>query len=542
VDDRILCEACRVCLFFETQLTLTGDYSGQAFLLYPEIKRILRDVFGTLDDEGNRQYREVFLEMPTSNAKTSIGAGLVLCFLGCATTSGTEVYSAATARKQAGITFNLANQMVRQSADLTSRFVSVPSTRRIYRRDDPTCFYEALSADGDVNDGMAPSFVLRDELHRWRTRKQLELNDVLERKMGKRKNPLIWDITTSGEQDESPLCWRRHEYAREIEAGTFKNPRFYGRIFAADPVRIEKDDDYWKSREAAVVANPAHEDRGGHLKHSVFEDYIAKAAEDPVAKSNYLRFNLGYWGNTDEAAIDYAIWKANGGPCDITQHPEYDPELVIERYGLRGRTCYAGIDAAWTTDLTAVVFVFPPEEREPWKVLPFFFMPSKHVKKREQSDKVPYGEWAARHFITAIPGPEIDMKYLKDKILWGDKMFDLREVCYDRYGFRQEAKDLDRAGLITTEIPQKFEFLSRPSKKLLAIYKEENGLWHGNHPVLNFNARCLRLQGDRKDNIQPSKPERQKTSKRIDGIAAMITAMSRAELMEPVQTHLVEYW
>ena len=48
---------------------------------------------------------------------------------------------------------------------------------------------------------------------------------------------------------------------------------------------------------------------------------------------------------------------------------------------------------------------------------------------------------------------------------------------------------------------------------------------HGNNPVANWHASCLALQGDGRDNVQPAKPERGKTSKRIDVISAAITGL-----------------
>src|SRR5215469_3081360 len=68
-DGRILCRACEVCIFFETRLTLTADYAGKPFTLMPWVKEVLRDLFGTLDEEGNRRYRDVYLEVPKKNTK-----------------------------------------------------------------------------------------------------------------------------------------------------------------------------------------------------------------------------------------------------------------------------------------------------------------------------------------------------------------------------------------------------------------------------------------------------------------------------------------
>lgn len=540
-DEKLLCPACRPCLFFENYLTLTGDFSGQPFTLVPWLRTTLRDVFGTLDEEGLRRYKDVYLEVPTSNSKTTFCAGLVL-FMLCDGGQGTEVYSAATAKEQSAITFRMAQQMVIHSPRLRNLLSVIPSTKRIVRRDDPTSYYAALSADGDIHDGINPSFVVRDELHRWRTRKQLELNDVLERKILKRKNPLIWDITTAGDQDESPLCYRRHEYARQIEEGIFKDTRFYGKVYAADPRRIEKDPEYWKSREARVAANPSHEDNGGFLKDSVLVDLCNKAQNDPKSRNEYLRFNLNYWGQTDEAVIEMEKWQACGGPDDLREWPELDVELLIRKWALIERTCYAGVDCSWTTDLTAVTLVFPPEEeKQPWILLPFYWMPEERVKERERRDKVPYAEWVRRGFIETAPGNAIDTRLVKEKIRWATRMFDVREVDYDPWNFRGDGLELVREGIQAIEVKQQYGNLSAPTKALLALYLDGN-IQHGNHPVLNWNARCLALQGDRKDNVQPSKPERNKGSKRIDGISATVTAMSRALLAEPVQMAFIESW
>jgi phage terminase large subunit-like protein len=51
-------------------------------------------------------------------------------------------------------------------------------------------------------------------------------------------------------------------------------------------------------------------------------------------------------------------------------------------------------------------------------------------------------------------------------------------------------------------------------------------------------ASCLQLQYDRKDNCQATKPERGKSGKRIDGIAATVTALSRALVS---QENLITY-
>lgn len=531
-DKRILCRACEACIFFEKHLTLTGDFAGQPFLLMPWTRQVLRDIFGTLEDDGLRQYRDVYLEVAKKNTKTTLCAGLVLFCLSTTKTTGTEVYSAATAKDQAGIVFRAASQMVAASPQLNRRLRVIPSSKRILRRDDPSSFYAAISADGDVHDGINPLFVVRDELHRWRTRKALELNEILERGTITRHEPMVIDITTAGEVDESPLCWRRHEYSRQIAEGVIQDKRFYGRIWTADPKRILAEPNFWKTKEARVQANPSHEDNGGYLKDAVLEDFCTKAQNDPQARADFMRYHLNVWGHDDERAIDMGRWMECDGDVDLRQHPEWDIELQIHQWGLFGRRCFVGIDASWTTDLTALSLAFPPEQAdEPWKLLAFFWMPTERVIERERRDKVPYGEWVRRGFIEATPGNAVDQEAIKGRVRWAAEMFNLQEIGFDPWNFRESAMKMVDEGFMMIEVRQGYATLSEPTKKLLELYVDKK-LVHGNNPVLNWNASCLTLQGDRKDNVQPSKPERTKSSKRIDGISAAVGAISRALVAE----------
>lgn len=522
----LLCRGCEVCAFFEHHLTLTADYAGQPFLLMPWTRDVLRGVFGTLEPDGCRQYRDVYLEVPKKNTKTTLCAGLAVCFLATVRTSGTEVYSAATAKDQAGIVFRAASQMVKASPKLSERLRIIPSSKRIIRADDPSSFYAALSADGDVNDGIQPSLVVRDELHRWRTRKTLELAEILERGMITRREPLLIDVTTAGEIDESPLCWRRHEYARQIQDGTIHDRRFYGRIWAAD---LNKHD--WTSRDARVAANPSHEDNGGYLRDSVLADLCTKAQNDPQSRADYLRYHLNIWGEKDDRAIDMAKWVTCGGNVDLREWEIYDPELLVRKWGLMDRECYAGVDASYTTDLTALALLFPPANSDPWRILSFFWIPADAVRERQRRDKVPYTEWAARGFIETCPGNAHDYLGVKRRLKWAAEMFDLREVGYDPHNFRPTANDLMGEGLNLVEVTQRYPQLNQPTKWLLGAYLDR-AIEHGNHPVLNWCARCLTLAHNRMDEIMPDKPDRLRMSKRIDGISAIVTALNRALVAE----------
>lgn len=507
----LLCRACEVCFFFEKRLTLTADYSGQPFQLMPWTRQVLRDLFGTLDDEGYRQYKDVYLEVPKKNTKTTLCAGLVLYCLASADTSGAEIYSAATTKDQAGQVFNAAAQMVRASRALRSRLKIIPSTKRILRIDDPTSYYAPLSADGDIHDGIQPCFVVRDELHRWRTRKAFELNEVLERGMITRRESMVIDITTAGVKDESPLCWRRHEYTRQVNEGVFEDKRFYGRIWSADADHLQRDPAYWFSREARVEANPSHEDNGGYLPDAVLDDLCTKARNDPMLEADYKRYHLNYWGQRGTRWMPMERWSL----CGDATRP------LIER------PCYAGLDLSSNTDLSALVLLFPDESDGTYDVLPFFWMPEEKIRPMELRDRVPYSQWVEEGHISAAPGGAVRHAAIRERINWARELFDVREIAYDPWNAGEFAEKLVDDGMVAVPIRQGFQSLSAPMKQLMELVLDRR-IRHANHPVLAWNADCVEARDDGNDNIRPVKPDRKTSNKRVDGIVALIMCVDRA--------------
>jgi phage terminase large subunit-like protein len=302
---------------------------------------------------------------------------------------------------------------------------------------------------------------------------------------------------------------------------------------------MEADPEYWVSREARVAANPSHEDLGGFLQDSALVGELDKALSEPSERSKYLRYHLNVpLKAVEDPVIDMAKWQLCGGGVDLRKWRSYDVDRLIAEWRLADQECWAGVDASWTTDLTAVVFVFRPAENSGiWSLMPFFWMPKTRVRDLERICRVPYSTWIEQGFIEATDGNAIDLRAVMDRILWGNQKFRLREMPYDRFNFRTEAISLMSEGIEAVEIQQGFLQLSHPTKFLLSAYLDQK-IRHGNNPVLNWMASCLQLQYDRKDNCQATKPERGKSGKRIDGIAAAVTALSRALV---VQENFITY-
>jgi phage terminase large subunit-like protein len=506
-------------------------------VLYPPLgyrlldwqKKVLRDIYGNVSLEtGQRKYRSAYISVGKKNGKSFLIGGLPIYHLLMEDESNPEAYGAAAAKDQASLVFKAAAHLVAANPHLQSRLKVLPSTKRILRRDGRG-FYAVLSADGDVQDGIEPSLAIRDEVHRWKTARAEVLHDVMVKGQISRNEPLDIGVTTAGAEYESPMWWREYQHAKQVLDGSIQSETFYAAVWEADAKRIESDPEYWKSRESRVAANPSHEDLGGFLKDSAIVTELDKAISEPSERSKYLRYHLNIPIQAQEdPIIDMPKWQLCGGGVDLREWPEYDVDLLIRKWDLLEKPCWAGVDASWTTDLTAVVFTFPPwEDQNTWTFLPFFFMARDRVPALERICRVPYSPWIKQKFIDATPGSAIDLRPVLDRIRWGREMFDLREVPYDRLNFRTEALNLIDDGIAATEVPQSFLHLSYPTKFLLSAYGDQK-IRHGNNPVFNWMASCLQLQYDHKDNCQPSKPERGKSAKRIDGIAATVNALARA--------------
>jgi phage terminase large subunit-like protein len=519
------CRACKVTRFFENVL-----YKPLGYGLLTWTRKALRDLYGTLNpDNGIRRYRRAYISVGKQNGKSFLIGGLPIYHLEMEDEPGAEAFGAAAARDQAGIVFKAAETLINGNPELQRRLRIIPSTKRILQRfgDGVYC---VVSAEGKVQDGKRPSLLIRDEIHRWTTARSEILRDVLTKGQISRAEPLDIQITTAGAEYECPLWWEEYQFAKQVQADQSIAPDYYVAIWEADAKRVEEDPDYWKSREARIAANPSHEDLGGHLTDAALVAEMGKALANPAERPKYLRYHLNVPLKTSEdPAIDMHVWQDGPGDVDLRQWPEYDEELLIRKWGLIDKSCWCGIDASWTTDLTAAVLAFPPvDESGHWSLMAKFWMAKGQVSKRERIDRQPYSDWARRGFLKLTDGDVIDTREIQKWVLWANGMFDLREVDYDRTNFNEAAQSLqDEHGLTCIRIPQGIMDISPPTKKLIELYLSR-GLRHGNNPVMNFCAACLSLKSDDKDNVQPSKPHRMTSSKRIDGIAATVNALKAA--------------
>lgn len=503
--------------FFHRRLTHTkGSYARRPFLLGPWQERIVRDIFGTLKPNGMRRYETAYVEVPKKNGKSEIGAGIALAGLLLDDEPGAEVYSLASTREQATIVFRVAAQMVRNDPVLHSMCRIVDSTKTIYLRDDPNSYYKAISADAGTQDGINPHVVVFDELHRQRNR---DLWDVVRYGSPTRAQPLLFAITTAGIIGQSPICEEQHSYARRLLEGTFVDQSFYPCIYGLDP----KEDWTFEGAPASrgkpatgwYKANPA---LGDFLPVDRIRAECRKALELPSEQNSFRRFRLNQWVGQEMRAIPMHLWKACGAA--------FNPRDFV------GKPCFGGLDLSTTRDLTAFVLVFPRDGQ--FYVVPHIFVPGNDLQGRSRKANVQYDLWASQSLIHVTPGDQVDYSFVRQTVKDAARIYDVREIAYDRWNATQIVNQLkEEDGLTMVPFGQGFASMNAPTGELLSMITDGR-LQHGGHPVLSWMADCMSLKQDPTGSIKPSKPDRLKSSNRIDGIVALIMGLGRALLgVEP---------
>jgi len=475
-----------------------GTWAGKNFDLIDWQERVIRDIFGTIKENGYRQFQTSYIEIPKKAGKSELAAAVALLLTCADGEERAEVYGCAADRGQASIVFEVAADMVRMCPALRKRVKILASTKRIIYL--PTnSFYQVLSAEAYSKHGFNISGVIFDELH---TQPDRKLFDVMTKGSGyARKQPLYFLITTAG-NDTRSICYENHQKAKDLLAGRKIDPTFYPCIYGAD----EADD--WTNPKTWQKANPS---LGITIDMDKLADACESAKQNPAEENVFRQLTLNQWVKQTTRWMSMQLWDKCGGA--------FDPAI------LHGRTCYAGLDLSTTTDLTAFVLVFPPiNDDEPYFVLPFYWLPEETIPKRVARDHVPYDIWEQQGFLRTTEGNVVHYGFIEKFIVELGQIYDIREIAFDRWGAVQMSQNLEGQGFTMVAFGQGFVSMSPPTKELMKLTMEGK-IAHGGHPVLKWNMDNIHVRVDPAGNI---KMDKEKSTERIDGGVALVMALDRA--------------
>ena len=484
-----------LCAFLERLPHVKGPLAGEPIELEPWQVFILSTVFGWVKSDGKRRFRRSYIEVPRGNAKSTLSSGVALYMLAADREGGAEVYSLATTRDQARIVFGDAQSMARRCAGFRNRFSVTVGAHNMHILATGSKF-EALSAEGSTLDGLNIHFGCIDELHAHKTR---TVYDVVETGTGKRDNSLLWVITTAG-SNRAGICYEVRTFVSKLLGGVLEDHSQFGIIYGLD------DDDDWTSEQALIKANP---NWGISVRAEVLGPLQAKAMQLPSAVNNFKTKHLNEWVNADTAWMDMRAWDG----CA-------DSGLQISQFA--GRRCWAGLDLASKTDIAALVLVFEhPDRLGSYAVFGKYYLPEETVQVSGNSQ---YPGWMRSGRLTVTPGNVIDFSWIEADLLELGNAFDVQGIAFDPFQATQLSTRMLAEGLPMIEVRPTVLNFSEPMKTLEALVLQRK-LVHDGDPVLTWMASNVVAHLDIKDNIYPRK---ERAENKIDGIVALIMALSRA--------------
>ena len=483
--------------FFDFLCHTKGEWAGDVIRLEPWQEFIVGSSFGW-QKNGVRRFRTALVEVARKNGKSTLAAGVGLDLLINDGEPGAEIYSAASKRDQARIIFDEAKNMVRKSPDLSSvvgihqanMHVSLSASK-----------FEPLSSQDSTMDGLNIHGAMVDEVHALRRR---GVWDVIETATGARRQPLIFATTTAG-YDRFSVCYELHDYSIKVLEGIIQDDSWFAYIATID----EGDD--WTDPKTWAKANP---NLGVSVKLDDLQRKCEKAKQVPAAQNAFRRLHCNQWTEQAERWMDIALWDN----CDGTVDPA----------ALEGRECFAGLDLASTTDIAAMVLLFPDDDDGSYDVLAYFWVPEDGIRDRATRDLVPYPDWWRDGLITPTDGNVIDYDQIRADInALGDK-YNIRELAIDRWNATQLTTQLTGDGFTVVPFGQGFASMSAPTKELLRVVLDDR-IRHGGNQVLRWMMSNVAVTQDAAGNL---KADKGKSTERIDGIIALIMALGRATVNE----------
>lgn len=459
-------------------------------------KAFVSVVFGIMDSNDTRQFREVVLIVGRKNGKTLLRSRIRNYMTFLDGEYGARVYFVAPKLEQANLCYNALYEMIKKEPELselikkrrTDIYVESTNTTR-----------KALAFNAKKSDGLNPSLCVCDEVSSWQGDAGLKQYEVLKSALGSRKQPLLLSITTSGYSDESIY----DELVRRSTAvinGDARETRLAPFLYMIDDVQK------WNDINELRKANP-------NLGVSVSVDYMLeeiRIRERSLSKK--VEFMTKYCNvkqNSSQAwLLTTEIMQCTGAP------------LRLEDF--RGSYCVLGIDLSRTTDLTAACCVI--EKDGHLYVFSKMWLPGEKIEEASVRDNLPYKIYIQRGLLARSGDIAVDYN---DCFIWCKELVEKYrlyplQVGYDRYNATYLTKQLQDYGFHCDDVAQGFN-LSPIITDLQRTIK--SGRLHiGDNDLLklHFLDTALKFSAEK----ERCKIVKLRNNVHIDGVARLLCAMT----------------
>ena len=478
-----------------------GLLRGERFTLRDDQKFFIGQIVAWKNrSDLSQRITETYKEVARKNGKSWEAGGLAGYHLTSAGEQEAEVYSLATSQKQAGESWRAFKSMSKTA----KRYAKTLEYRiGVVRHPNSSSIFEPLASTGENLDGKNPSFILIDEYHLFK-RIDDESRESLRGGAVARKNRLEFKITTGG-SNTFGSCYEERKRAIDVLKGTIDLDFYLPIIFTLD----EGDD--WADEKNWHKSNPA---LNISKSLSAMREEFRLAEHSPRLVNTFKQKQLDLWTNEAKAWLNVDDWQKLAKP--------------ISADVLRGKHCIIGVDLSETNDLTAVTFLFPPQDDlRQYYARTLFYCPSIPAIVR-QTNKVPYLSWQQQGFIRYSGDKRIDFRFCADDILKEIRQggYAVDSIAYDSWKSNVLIEEFKMNGLNVQPIKQYYQQLS-PACRMLEELIDKGEILNDGNECMAWNIGNVVLDTDPNGNIKPNKA---KSSEKIDGVASLIDALAYLNL------------
>lgn len=470
---------------------------GRSDLLKLELwqKAIVSVIFGILDKDGNRQFREVFIVVGRKNGKSLLAAAIIAYCVYLDGEYGAKVYCVAPKLDQADLVYNAFRNIVEMDPELDAMTKSRKSD--LYVAESKSSI-KKIAFNYKKADGFNPHLTVCDEISSWQGEQGLRQYDVMKSALGARRQPLLLSISTAGYVNDG-IYDELMKRATRFLKGDSKETRLAPFLYLVD------EPDKWNDINELQKSLP-------NLGVSVSVDYmleeIAIAEGSLSKKAEFLTKYCNIKQNSSSAWLDTKdIEKCCG------KHIE--PKDLAHNYAV------AGIDLSRTTDLTFATCIV--EKDGVLNVLAKAYLPAEKLEEATARDGVPYNIYVQRGLLELSGDNFIDYN---DCYKWLVSLVEEYEILplmvgYDRYSAQYLIKDLEEYGFKTDDVYQGYN-LTPVIQEAEGIIKDGR-LNIGDNDLLKIHMLDTALKADNENN--KTKIVKLAQTSHIDGMAALLDAL-----------------
>lgn len=501
---------------FEQLRHTQGALAGKALRPDPwQVAYILAPIFGWVqwDDDADmyvRIIREVYVDVPRKNGKTTLAGGIALYLMAADGEPGAQVITAAVTKEQAGLLFKPVKAIVEKSPAL-KRVMQPLAGMILHPKSDS--YFKPVSSLAGAQHGLNLHGGIVDELHE---HKSPELVETIESGTGSRRQPLIFIITTADAGNRQSVYHRKRERIEQLARGAYAAPAVYGVVFAAERDDDPFDEATWKK------ANPGY---GISPTRAFLRVAADKAKQSPAELASFLRLHCGVRTKQTTKFLTLESWTANGA-------------LIVEEK-LRERDAYGGLDLGAVSDLNALVWLFPDDRDGSVDMVVRFWTPEENVTDLDRRTAGNASVWLREGWLKTTPGNVTDYSVIGDQIRADLNFFAVKSLGFDRWSSTPLTNDLEGERAPMVGVGQGYKSMSPALKAVQRLLLQgqrqvqEGGrpmLRHDGNPVMAWMVDNLAVAIDTAGNV---KPDKSSGGDKIDGVSALCDAMSEVLARPP---------